>query len=89
MENYICRTCGVQYSETDAPPAHCLICEDDRQYIGSKGQLWVTLSELQKGHQNEIKDVDPNITGIGTTPGFAIGQRALLVQTRKGNVLWD
>ena len=89
MANYICVTCGVQYSETDAPPAHCIICEDDRQYIGPKGQLWVTLSELRNGHQNRIEDVAANLTGIGTTPGFAIGQRGLLVQTPKGNVLWD
>ena len=27
--------------------------------------------------------------GIGTTPSFAIGQRALLVRTPSGNVLWD
>jgi glyoxylase-like metal-dependent hydrolase (beta-lactamase superfamily II) len=29
------------------------------------------------------------MTGIGTQPGFAIGQRALLVQTPEGNLLWD
>ncbi|CAL5227191.1 g10108 [Coccomyxa viridis] len=27
--------------------------------------------------------------GIGTEPSFAIGQRALLIQTGAGNVLWD
>ena len=89
MENYICVTCGVQYSETDSPPEHCLICEDERQYIGHTGQHWTTLSEMQKGYHNRIEDIDPNITGIGTEPGFAIGQRALLVQTPNGNVLWD
>ena len=91
MANYICATCGVQYAdaETDAPPEHCLICEDERQYIGLKGQRWVTMPELQKEHHNRIEDVDLNLTGIGTVPGFAIGQRALLVQTPNGNVLWD
>jgi len=89
MENFICMTCGVQYGESDAPPEHCLICEDERQYIGLKGQRWTTISEMQKSYQNRIEEVDPNITGIGTTPGFAIGQRALLVQTPNGNVLWD
>ena len=89
MENYICMTCGVQYGETDAPPEHCRICEDDRQYIGFKGQRWTTITEMQKEFHNRVEDVDPNITGIGTTPGFAIGQRALLVQTPNGNVLWD
>ena len=89
MKNYICVTCGMQYKESDLPPQRCLICEDDRQYIGHKGQLWTTIPEMQKNHSNRIEDIDPNLTGIGTTPGFAIGQRALLVQTPLGNVLWD
>lgn len=89
MTNYICTTCGVQYGETDAPPQHCLICEDERQYTGHKGQRWTTLPDMQEEYKNRIEDVDPNITGIGTVPGFAIGQRALLVQTPNGNVLWD
>jgi glyoxylase-like metal-dependent hydrolase (beta-lactamase superfamily II) len=89
MENFICMTCGVQYGESEAAPEHCLICEDERQYIGLKGQRWTTISEMQKSYQNRIEEVDQNIIGIGTTPGFAIGQRALLVQTPNGNVLWD
>ena len=89
MENYICATCGVQHAATDAPPEHCPICEDERQYIGKDGQRWTTLAELQKSYQNRVEAVDPNIIGIGTTPGFAIGQRGLLVQTPTGNVLWD
>jgi rubrerythrin len=47
MENYICMTCGVQHRETDTPPEHCPICEDERQYIGIKGQRWTTISEMQ------------------------------------------
>ena len=89
MPNYICVTCGAQYGETDAPPEHCLICEDERQYIGPKGQRWTTPSELQEIHHNRIGEVEPNLTGIGAEPTFAIGQRALLVQTSGGNVLWD
>ena len=89
MTNYICATCGVQYGETDLPPEHCLICEDERQYMGQKGQRWTTIPELQEEYHNRIEDVDANLIGIGTVPGFAIGQRALLVQTPNGNVLWD
>jgi glyoxylase-like metal-dependent hydrolase (beta-lactamase superfamily II) len=89
MENFICATCGVQYAATERPPAHCPICEDERQYIGKNGQRWTTLAEMQKSYQNRIEEVDPNLTGIGTTPSFAIGQRGLLVQTPNGNVLWD
>ena len=32
---------------------------------------------------------DHGILGIGAAPSFAIGQRALLVKSRAGNVLWD
>ena len=87
--NYICITCGVQHAGAERPPEHCPICEDERQYIGHKGQRWTTSSELQEDHHNRIEEIDANLTGIGSVPAFAIGQRALLVQTAKGNVLWD
>ncbi|MBX3000228.1 MAG: hypothetical protein KF893_17020 [Caldilineaceae bacterium] len=32
MPNYICQTCGTQFSQSAAPPDHCPICEDERQY---------------------------------------------------------
>ena len=89
MPNYICQTCGIQFSEMANPPEHCPICEDERQYVGHKGQQWTTLDELQANYHNVIKPVEPNLTGIGTHPQFAIGQRALLVRTPEGNLLWD
>jgi hypothetical protein len=89
MTNFICATCGTQFPESAAPPGHCPICEDERQYIGWQGQRWTTLAELQAARRNEIKEEEPGLTGIGTTPGFAIGQRALLVQAPGGNILWD
>ena len=36
-----------------------------------------------------IREEEPGLTGIGTEPSFAIGQRALLVEAPGGNVLWD
>jgi hypothetical protein len=89
MEHFICKTCGAQFSATAVPPTNCPICEDERQYIGWNGQQWTTLVELQNDYTNKIEDEEPNLTGIGTTPSFAIGQRALLVQTPQGNLLWD
>ena len=79
--HYICVTCGTQFAATDTPPTHCPICEDERQYVGWQGQQWTTLAALQAERRNEIKEVEPNLIGIGTTPTSAIGQRALLVQT--------
>ena len=89
MINSICTTCGTQFAATAAPPAHCPICEDERQYIGWQGQQWTTLDALRQDHHNLVKSEEPGLIGIGAQPSFAIGQRALLVQTPAGNVLWD
>jgi hypothetical protein len=89
MPFFICQTCGTQYSESDSPPSNCLICEDERQYIGWNGQQWTTLESLSSSHHNVIKAIEPGLTGIGTHPEFAIAQRALLVQSSQGNILWD
>ena len=85
---YVCATCGVQYPPSVEPPERCDICEDERQYVGWSGQHWTTLDDLRRDHHNEIRD-DLGLTGIGTKPAFAIGQRALLVRSPQGNVLWD
>ena len=89
MNNYICETCGVQFAETAVSPTHCPICEDERQYVSWEGQQWTMFDALRAKHANKVTSVEPNLTGIGIEPSFAIGQRALLVQTAQGNVLWD
>lgn len=89
MPHYICVTCGAQFAETPQPPDYCPICEDERQYVGPQGQQWTTLEALRSDHRNVFKLEEPGLTGIGTEPGFAIGQRALLLQSPGGNVLWD
>jgi glyoxylase-like metal-dependent hydrolase (beta-lactamase superfamily II) len=87
--NFICVTCGTQYAASVKPPEHCPICEDERQYVGLKGQQWTTMQALQDDYHNIIRTLEPGLTGIGTSPSFSIGQRALLVQTPAGNTLWD
>ncbi len=90
MAVYICVTCGVQYAPSERPPPACPICLDERQYMGWQGQRWTTLEEMAaSGHRNLIEEVEPGLTAIWTQPKVAIGQRALLVQTRHGNLLWD
>ena len=90
MTPYSCRTCGVQYAPSAQPPERCPICEDERQYVGWEGQRWATTEEmLREGYRNTLHEEEPNLTSIGTEPQFAIGQRALLVRTPAGNVLWD
>jgi glyoxylase-like metal-dependent hydrolase (beta-lactamase superfamily II) len=89
VPNYICTTCGIQYPASSQPPSHCPICEDDRQYVNYSGQQWTTLDELQLTHRGVVEDEEPGLIGIGMEPSFAIGQRALLVETPGNNVLWD
>ena len=89
MTNFICVTCGTQYPKTQNAPARCPICDDERQYIGMNGQEWTDMDALKKDHRNVIRQHESRLWGIGTEPKFAIGQRALLIQTDKGNILWD
>ncbi|HZH25272.1 MAG TPA: hypothetical protein VEY49_10230 [Solirubrobacteraceae bacterium] len=88
MESFACATCGTQYPEADAPPPECPICLDERQYVPPSGQRWTTLAELARVHANELHE-QGTLTGVGTVPSFAIGQRALLVPFGDSNLLWD
>jgi glyoxylase-like metal-dependent hydrolase (beta-lactamase superfamily II) len=53
------------------------------------GQQWTTHDDLLRTHRNSVRAEEPGLTGIGVEPAFAIGQRALLVRSPAGNVLWD
>jgi hypothetical protein len=88
MTCFVCATCGVQFALIDDAPERCPVCDDERQYVGWSGQRWTTLEELRKKHRNELHD-DLGLLGVGTEPSFAIGQRALLIPSPGGNVLWD
>jgi hypothetical protein len=89
MHAPICATCGTQFPSSATPPAGCPICEDDRQYVGLNGQRWTTLADLRGRYHNRFTTLEPGLTSIVTEPGFAIGQRAYLIQTPGGNVLWE
>lgn len=54
------------------------------------GQAWTTVDELRaQGHRIELRELEPDLLGVGVTPSLGIGQRALLVRTAAGNILWD
>jgi hypothetical protein len=92
LDSFICKTCGVQHAPSQAPPEECLICNDERQYIGWEGQQWTSLSEMKAdGYENRLRPVETEqaLWCFDTRPRFGIGQRALLVQTSTGNFLWD
>ncbi|CAM1500446.1 Fc.00g096080.m01.CDS01 [Cosmosporella sp. VM-42] len=88
----ICETCGTQFPASDRTAiTTCRICDDPRQFVPPSGQSFTTLADLHKTREDEFTTyaADPRITFIQSTPKFAIGQRAILIQTPAGNVLWD
>jgi hypothetical protein len=89
MPAFICTTCGTQYPPSDTPPEGCAICQEERQYVNPLGQSWITLEQMRRTHRNAFGRHEDGLMGIGTVPTFAIGQRALLVRTVAGNILWD
>ncbi|HUB10718.1 MAG TPA: MBL fold metallo-hydrolase [Acetobacteraceae bacterium] len=89
MPAFICTTCGTQYPESDQPPPGCAICQEERQYVNPLGQSWTTLAAMRRTHFNAFRQHEPGLIGIGTTPSFAIAQRALLLRHPAGNILWD
>jgi hypothetical protein len=89
MPSFICTACGTQYLPSEAPPAACPVCDDERQFVPASGQSWTTLEALRGSRSNTFRRLAPGLTTIETTPPFGIGQRAILVGAPGGNVLWD
>jgi glyoxylase-like metal-dependent hydrolase (beta-lactamase superfamily II) len=84
----LCETCGTQFAPSTEPPAHCPICEDERQYVGWTGQRWTTHEELARRFTLRLEE-DDGVLGIGTDGTFAISQRALWLPTDAGHILWE
>ncbi|MFZ0502222.1 MAG: hypothetical protein WAM44_00855 [Chthoniobacterales bacterium] len=89
MPKFLCKACGIQYSESTAPPSQCIVCEDGRQFVPRAGQAWTTQEQLANRHFNAFRKIGPELFGLSTMPQFGIGQRAFLLITPSGNILWD
>ena len=84
---WICSTCAVEHAErTDV----CGICADERQWVPRDGQKWTTLAELRaSGTRVIVREFEPDLFAITSSPGVGIGQTSKLVRTDAGAVLWD
>ncbi|KAL1310700.1 hypothetical protein AAFC00_000959 [Neodothiora populina] len=88
----LCPVCGTQYDvPADEPLNNCHICDDPRQYVPPTGQKWTSLGAERGKHENKwvAMEGEERITSITAEPKLGIGQRALLIETQHGNVLWD
>ncbi|HEV7781049.1 MAG TPA: MBL fold metallo-hydrolase [Chitinophagaceae bacterium] len=87
-EQIICSTCGTYYLAENKPET-CIICLDERQWVPETGQSWTKPGDLHLKHSVKLNRLQDRLYEIEINPVFAIGQRALLVLSEKGNVLWD
>ncbi|EPF6610641.1 MBL fold metallo-hydrolase [Klebsiella aerogenes] len=86
----LCKACGTSYEFSGGPTQqHCPICEDERQFVPVGGQQWITLNKLTASHNNKWQQHNSGLFSIRTIPSFAINQRAFLLRTPQGNILWD
>ncbi|RAH45998.1 putative metallo-beta-lactamase domain protein [Aspergillus brunneoviolaceus CBS 621.78] len=103
LDFIVCSTCGTQFPTT-SPPPNCKICDDPRQFIPPTGtnqsQTQTQTHEPHQPYHNEFHPLQPStdpktdlttssLLAIHTVPKLAIGQRAFLCRTRRGNILWD
>jgi len=88
MALWTCSQCGAQFADAANPPAACLICEDERQFVNWSGQSFLSREEMSRRHKVIWRD-DLGLAGLQVEPRFAIGQRALLVRGPEGCVMWD
>jgi hypothetical protein len=86
---HLCAACGTEFPPSERPPDSCPICADPRQYVAAGGQRWTSLDALRLTHRNAFHQLEPDLHSVGMTPEFAIAQRALVVRSAGGNVLWD
>ena len=50
---------------------------------------WIDFATVTSTHSNKWQQLAPQLFSIKTVPAFAINQRALLLRTPHGNILWD
>ena len=85
----LCTTCGTKFKLSFNYSENCPVCSNDRQYLPIKGQSWTKPEDLSANFSNVFKKIDEHLYETRTVPKFAIGQRAFLILTPQGNILWD
>jgi glyoxylase-like metal-dependent hydrolase (beta-lactamase superfamily II) len=86
---YICVSCGLQHDQESSVPDRCLNCSDERESMTHKPQRWTTLKAMQPAYRNIFTELGDDVTGVVTSPAFAIGPEVFLIESSSGNVLWD
>lgn len=96
MPTWICTGCGIEHADSARrPPENGCVLTSEVVAIEERGDLpphgtWTTLEELAaQPHHTEHVDHGRGVHSLRRAPRFAIGHRSFLVQTARGNLLWD
>ncbi|MHC6177981.1 MBL fold metallo-hydrolase [Glutamicibacter sp. X7] len=90
LQRWQCATCATEFDPAHQLPQLCPICADERQYVPDGVQRWVTAGQLlDAGHRVRITGIEPRLYALDVEPAVGIGQRAKLVCTEGGNLLFD
>ncbi len=85
---WFCVNCANEYAPAVDPPAECLICTDEREFVPPGGQQWARPTDLDE-RTIDCSEVEPDLLAITLDPQVGIGQRTFLIRTPAGNLLWE
>ena len=63
MPAFICNTCGTQFAASDKEPLRCPICDEERQFVPTSGQVWTTHQALARRYTNTFRQHEPGLIG--------------------------
>jgi hypothetical protein len=63
-------------------------CRADGRLESTERPTWTTLAEIHNRHTNLIQRLEPHLFSVRPIPALPLGQRALLLGTDHGNILW-
>jgi hypothetical protein len=61
---HLCVTCGTQFPPADNHLRTVPSARTERQFVGLRGQQWITLEKLQRTHRNTLFQEGDGIWGI-------------------------
>lgn len=89
VPSFIYQTCGVQQAPEPRPAASCAMRRAERQYVPATDQAWATREAMLGHYHHRFRTLEEELWEIFTQPDFGTGQRAPLVRSAQGNLLWD
>ena len=85
----ICTTCGTQFPQDKKVTALWPICFVVCLFFCLFFLFWFNDEKQKKDHSVKISRINDRLYTLTIKPAFAIGQRAFLLLSPGGNILWD